>query len=105
MTFAFSIQLRRGRSKRIGGTRTADQPIVQSLEPAGCFVPYLLNNAGRGFMRWLSRCVAGAILVTLVSSAQAQFREQRSLIDWRTFEVPDFGTSIQYPASIFAPAG
>ena len=56
-------------------------------------------------MRWLSRCLAGIILVTLVSSAQAQFREQRSLVDWRTFEVPDFGTSIQYPASIFAPAG
>jgi hypothetical protein len=75
------------------------------LEPAACFVPYLLNNAGRGFMRWLSRCLAGIILVTLVSSAQAQFREQRSLVDWRTFEVPDFGTSVQYPASIFAPAG
>jgi hypothetical protein len=56
-------------------------------------------------MRWLPRCLAGIILVTLVSSAQAQFREQRPLIDWRTFEVPDFGTSIQYPASIFAPAG
>src|SRR2546428_10231485 len=52
-------------------------------------------------MRWLSPCLA-VILVTLVSSAQAQFREP---VDWRTFEVPDFGTSIQYPASIFAPAG
>jgi hypothetical protein len=55
-------------------------------------------------MRWLSRCLAGIILVTLVSSARAQW-EQRSLVDWRTFEVPDFGTSVQYPASIFAPAG
>ena len=54
-------------------------------------------------MGWLSRCLAGIILVTLVSNAQAQFREP--LVDWRTFEVPDFGTSIQYPASIFAPAG
>ena len=52
-------------------------------------------------MRWLSPCLA-VILVTLVSSAQAQFREP---VDWRTFEVPDFGTSIQYPASIFTPAG
>jgi hypothetical protein len=50
------------------------------------------------------QCLAGIILVSLVSSAQAQFREQRSLVDWR-FEVPDFGTSIQYPASIFARAG
>jgi hypothetical protein len=56
-------------------------------------------------MRWLPRCLAGIILVTLVSSAQAQFRERRSLVDWRTFEVPDFGTSIQYPANIFVQAG
>ncbi len=56
-------------------------------------------------MRWLPRCLAGIILVMLVSSAQAQFRERRSLVDWRTFEVSDFGTSIQYPANIFAPAG
>ena len=54
-------------------------------------------------MRWLSPCLA-IILVTIVSSAQAQFREQKP-VDWRTFEVPDFGTSIQYPASIFSPAG
>jgi hypothetical protein len=74
--------------------------------PAARFVPYLPNEAvGRGSMWWLSRCLAGITLVALVSSAQAQFREQRRLVDWRTLEVPDFGTSIQYPASIFAPAG
>jgi hypothetical protein len=54
-------------------------------------------------MRWFLRLLT-MILVTLGSSAQAQFREQRP-VDWRTFEVPDFGTSIQYPASIFTPAG
>jgi hypothetical protein len=37
------------------------------------------------------------------SSAQA-LREQKP-VDWRTFEVPDFGTRIQYPAGIFSPAG
>jgi hypothetical protein len=56
-------------------------------------------------MRWLSWYLAGITLLTLVPNAQAQFREQRPLVGWRTFEVPDFGTSIQYPASIFAPAG
>jgi hypothetical protein len=56
-------------------------------------------------MRWLSRCLAGITLVTLVSGAEAALREQRQLVDWRTFEIPDLGTSIQYPASIFAPAG
>jgi hypothetical protein len=49
--------------------------------------------------------LAGIItLLALVSNAQAQFREQKP-IDWRTLEVRDFGTSIQYPASIFNPAG
>ena len=44
------------------------------------------------------------ILVTLASTAHAQSREQKP-VDWRTFEVPDFGTRIQYPAGIFSPAG
>jgi hypothetical protein len=52
-------------------------------------------------MRWFLRSLT-MILLTLGS--QAQSREQRP-VDWRTFEVPDFGTSIQYPASIFTPAG
>src|SRR2546430_16064068 len=44
------------------------------------------------------------ILVTLASTAHAQSREQKP-VNWRMFEVPDFGTRIQYPASIFSPAG
>jgi hypothetical protein len=50
-------------------------------------------------MRWAPKCVAGIALVGLFSTAQAQ------VLDWRTFVVPDFGTTVQYPASIFAPAG
>jgi hypothetical protein len=50
-------------------------------------------------------CLAAAmILLAVVPDAKARFREQ-SPIDWRTFEVPDFGTRIQYLASIFTPAG
>jgi hypothetical protein len=48
---------------------------------------------------------AAIILLALVPNAEARFREQSPAADWRTFEVPDFGTSIQYPASIFTPAG
>jgi hypothetical protein len=55
-------------------------------------------------MRWFSRCLTGITLLTLASSAAAQGREQNP-VDWRTFEVPDFGTRVQYPASTFAPAG
>jgi hypothetical protein len=50
-------------------------------------------------------CLAAAIiLVAVAPNAEAQCWEQ-SPVDWRTFEVPDFGTRIQYPASIFTPAG
>jgi len=48
---------------------------------------------------------AAIILLALVPNAEARFREHSPAAGWRTFEVPDFGTSIQYPASIFTPAG
>jgi hypothetical protein len=49
-------------------------------------------------------CLAAITLLALACDAQAREREQRAA-DWRTFEVRDFGTRVQYPASIFAPAG
>ena len=45
-----------------------------------------------------------ALISLLRTDAYAQMRDQ-SPTDWRTFEVPEFGTRIQVPASIFAPAG
>jgi hypothetical protein len=54
-------------------------------------------------MNWLSQGVA-VILITLACSALARVQAQKSL-DWHTFEVPDFGTKIQYPAGIFSPTG
>ena len=41
--------------------------------------------------------------ILMLSSVQAQ--ERRSFLEWQTFVVQDFGTSIQYPATIFAPVG
>jgi hypothetical protein len=49
-------------------------------------------------------CLAAMTLLALVPNAEARVGEQ-SPAEWRTFEVPDFGTRIQYPASIFTPAG
>ena len=50
-------------------------------------------------------CLAAAItLLALVPDAEARVREQSS-VNWRTFEVPAFGTTVQYPADIFTPAG
>src|SRR3954453_23804203 len=42
-------------------------------------------------------------LLLLHTSAYAQ-RSERSP-EWRNLEVPEFGTRVQFPASIFAPAG
>jgi hypothetical protein len=41
------------------------------------------------------------VLMALISNAQGQFREP----GWRTFVIPEFGTRVEYPASLFAPAG
>jgi hypothetical protein len=45
-----------------------------------------------------------ALVSLLHNSAHAQLREQGQT-EWRNFEVPEFGTRVQVPASIFAPAG
>jgi hypothetical protein len=42
-----------------------------------------------------------AFLVALLPSVHAENQD----LDWRTFVVPGFGTRLQYPAGIFAPAG
>jgi hypothetical protein len=49
-------------------------------------------------------CLAAITLLVLLPNAEARAREQ-SPADWRTFEIPDFGTRIQYPATIFTPVG
>jgi hypothetical protein len=45
------------------------------------------------------------VLVLLLRGAQGQTAGYPPLLDWRTFVIPEFGTSIHYPASIFTPAG
>jgi hypothetical protein len=68
------------------------------------FVPYPPSKAvGLCGMKSLPQYLV-IILVPLVWSAQAQAQSRES-VDWRTFEVPDFGTKIQYPAGVFSPAG
>jgi hypothetical protein len=49
--------------------------------------------------------VGALLLLGVPSAVQAKPGDQRRSLDWRTFEIPDFGTSIDYPASIFAPVG
>jgi hypothetical protein len=45
-----------------------------------------------------------ALFSLLCSSVHAQLLT-RGPIEWRTFEIPEFGTRVQFPASIFSPAG
>ena len=45
-----------------------------------------------------------ALISLLHTNAYGQ-RHDQAPTEWRTFEVPEFGTRIQVPASIFAPAG
>jgi hypothetical protein len=57
-------------------------------------------------MRVPSRLLLTTItLLPMASSTHAQFREQRPAFDWRSFVVPQYGTTVDYPAGIFVPAG
>ena len=44
-------------------------------------------------------------LMVLMAVAQAQERGQVLELAWRTFVVPQYGTSVDYPAGIFIRAG
>jgi hypothetical protein len=44
------------------------------------------------------------IALSVLSSADAQVRGQQKP-DWRTFQVPEFGTTVDYPAGIFSEPG
>jgi hypothetical protein len=57
-------------------------------------------------MRALSpRLLATFIAAFSALATPAQSLDRMSNINWRTFVVQDFGTSVQYPADIFVPAG
>ena len=57
-------------------------------------------------MHALSQCLLATITAVLaLSMTPAQSLDRKSNIEWRTFVVQDFGTTVQYPANIFFPAG
>jgi hypothetical protein len=51
--------------------------------------------ASMRLMRCFHLCVAGITFLALASSAGAQ----REVVDWRTFMISDFGTSIEAAAT------
>ena len=57
-------------------------------------------------MRALSQCLLATFITTILAlSTPARSLDRRSNMEWRTFTVQDFGTTVQYPANIFFPAG
>jgi hypothetical protein len=57
-------------------------------------------------MRALSYLLSGFIgLVLVIFGGKAEVRGQTVSLDWRIFEVPEYGTRVNYPARIFGPAG
>lgn len=54
-------------------------------------------------MRQLFASLARAFVVLVLLIADA--RGERTTLDWRTFVIPEFGTRVDYPAGVFAPAG
>jgi hypothetical protein len=57
-------------------------------------------------MRVLSQLVGVFIaLALLVFNGQTELWARSPSLDWQTFEVPEFGTRVEYPARIFGPAG
>jgi hypothetical protein len=56
-------------------------------------------------MRPVFQPLLGVFIVPVLMLSSVQAQERRSFLEWQTFVVQDFGTSIQYPATIFAPVG
>src|ERR1700745_1750910 len=57
-------------------------------------------------MRALSYLLRGLLcLVPVIFAGEAEVWAQTVSLDWRIFEVPEYGTRVDYPARIFAPAG
>jgi hypothetical protein len=57
-------------------------------------------------MRAVPHCLRIAVAsLMIISSGHAQVRQQMPRLEWRTFVVPMYGTSVEYPAGIFIPAG
>ena len=73
-------------------------------EPSGCVLIIFQGSS----QRWLSMRLQflPGVIIALISllraDAYAQMRDQ-SPTDWRTFEVPEFGTRIQVPATYSLP--
>jgi hypothetical protein len=57
-------------------------------------------------MRLISRLLGSvALLCIAMFSAEAAMPDRAGSLDWQTFQVPKYGTHVDYPARLFAPVG
>ena len=57
-------------------------------------------------MRVMSPLLGGVALLCIpMFSAEAAARDRAGSLDWQTFQVPEYGTHVEYPAAVFAPVG
>jgi len=57
-------------------------------------------------MRLISRLLGSvALLCIAMFSAEAATPDRGGSLDWQTFQVPEYGTHVEYPARLFAPVG
>ncbi len=57
-------------------------------------------------MRLISRLLGSvALLCIAMFSAETATPDRGGSLDWQTFQVPEYGTHVEYPARLFAPVG
>jgi len=56
-------------------------------------------------MRLMSRLLVSIALLCIAISTGGATTRDRAGLDWQTFQVPQYGTHVEYPARLFAPVG
>ena len=56
-------------------------------------------------MRLMSRLLVSIALLCIAMSTVGATTRDRADLNWQTFQVPEYGTHLEYPAAIFAPVG
>jgi hypothetical protein len=56
-------------------------------------------------MRLMSRLLVSVALLCIAMFTVEATTRDRAGLDWQTFQVPQYGTHVEYPARLFAPVG
>jgi hypothetical protein len=63
-------------------------------------------NSEWTIMRLISPLLGGVALLCIpMFCAEAATHDRAAFLDWRMFQVPQYGTHLEYPAAVFAPVG